>query len=133
MKSQKDMYLLGQRIREAREEAGLSARRLEEACGLDHSFISKLEKGKYQSVSTKSLTALANALDLPIEDLYAMAGYQVPDSLPSFGPYLRARYGAELPDGARAALNELFDTLSRNYSGSEVVDDEEPAADRRQS
>lgn len=133
MKSQKDMFLLGQRIRETREEAGLSARGLEEECGLDHSFISKLEKGKYQSVSIKSLTALAGALDLPIEDLYTLAGYQVPDSLPSFGPYLRARYGEELPDGARAALNELFDTLSRNYSGSEVVDDEEPAGDRSQS
>lgn len=133
MKPQKDMKQLAELIRSAREDQGLSARKLEEISGLDHSFISKLEKAKYQSVSTETLIALAEALDLPSEDLFTLAGYQAPEALPSFGPYLRVRYGEALPDGARAALNELFDTLSRNYNGSEVVDDEEPAAGRRQS
>lgn len=124
MKPQKDMKALGELIRKTREEAGLSARKVEEISGLDHSFISKLEKATYHSVSPESLSTLADSLDIPPTDLFTLAGYQVPGSLPSFGPYLRAKYGEELPDGARAALMELFDTLSRNYGGSDLVDDE---------
>jgi transcriptional regulator with XRE-family HTH domain len=133
MKPQRDMQGLGQLIRQTREDAGLSARKLEELSGLDHSFISKVEKAKYQRLSTETLTTFAETLDIPPEDLFTLAGYQVPGALPSFGPYLRAKYGEDLPDGARAALNELFDTLSRNYSGGDEVDDEEAvASDRRQ-
>jgi transcriptional regulator with XRE-family HTH domain len=124
MKPQKDMKQLGELVKCNREQAGLSARGLEELSGLDHSFISKLEKAKYGSVSTETLTTLASALKIPASDLFALAGYQIPGALPSFGPYLRAKYGDELPEGARAALNELFETLSRNFGGSELVDDE---------
>ena len=124
MKRESNMDRLGQVLREARQDKNLSARKLEELCGLDHSFISKLEKATYGTVSADTLIRLARVLDLPTEDLFALAGYKVPEALPSFGPYLRARYGEELPEGARAALTELFDTLSRSYGGSEVVDDE---------
>ncbi len=127
MKSQKDMDRLGELVRKAREAAGLSARKLEELSGLDHSFISKLEKSTYQSISPDTLMTLSDSLGIPAADLFALAGFQVPSSLPSFGPYLRARYGEELPEGARAALTELFDTLSQHYGGSDEVDDESPA------
>jgi len=125
MKPQRDMVQLGRLIQLARESKGLSARKLEDLSGLDHSFISKLEKGVYGKVAPDSLIALARALDLPTEDLFALGGYRVPEGLPSFGPYLRARYGETLPDGARAALTELFDTLRRQYGGSDEVDDED--------
>lgn len=127
MKSQKDMTQLGELVRKTRESAGLSARKLEELSGLDHSFISKLEKSTYRNLSPDTLTTLSDSLGLPAADLFALAGYPVPDSLPSFGPYLRARYGEELPEGAQAALTELFDTLSQHYVGSDEVDDESPA------
>ena len=133
MRPQKDMQRLGGLIRNRREILGLSARKLEDISGLDHSYISKLEKGTYQSVSPDKLTTLAKSLGLNAADLFALAGYQLPDSLPSFGPYLRARYGEELPEGARAALTELFDTLSQHYTGSEEVDDEEPVGRLRRS
>lgn len=124
MKPNKDMTELGRLIAEAREAKGLSARRLEATSGLDHSFISKLEKATYQSVSAETLTTLARVLDLPPEDLFTLAGYKIPASLPSFGPYLRARYGGELPPGARAALTEVFETLRKQHHGSDQVDDE---------
>ncbi len=132
MEPQKDMQALGGTLRTARVAQGLSARKLAEASGLTHSFISKLESAAYDSVSPDSLMALAQALELPPEDLFTLAGFRLPDALPSFGPYLRARYGEELPPGARAALTEVFETLKKQHDGSEVVDDEEPA-DRRRS
>lgn len=124
MKPHKDMQELGRVIREARERQGLSARKLEIRSGLNHSFISKLEAGRYDTVSADSLTALAGALAIPLEDLYSLAGFQFPAALPSFGPYLRTRYGEELPAGALAELSELFDSLRHRYPGSDQVDDE---------
>ncbi len=125
MAPSKDMEALGKCIKEARLAKGLSVRRLASLSGLTHSFVSKLEFARYESVSPPTLMALARALDLKPEDLFALAGFKLPKELPSFAPYLRARYGEELPDAARAALNELFDTLRRNYEGSDVVDDED--------
>ena len=61
MKPRKDMQELGRVITEAREAKGLSARKLEEHCGLNHSFISKLEAVRYETVSADSLMALAQA------------------------------------------------------------------------
>ena len=125
MEPQKDMQALGETLRVARVAKGLSARKLAEASGLTHSFISKLESATYDSVSPESLMALAQALGLAPEDLFTMAGFRLPDALPSFGPYLRARYGGELPPGARAALTEVFETLKKQHDGSDRVDDEE--------
>src|SRR5580658_4208453 len=124
MEPQKDMKALGETLRTARVAKGLSARKLAVACGLTHSFISKLESATYDGVSPDTLMALARSLDLAPEDLFTLAGYRLPDALPSFGPYLRARYGEELPPAARAALVEVFETLRRQQPGSDVVDDE---------
>lgn len=127
MKPQKDMHKLGELIQTSREKAGLSARKLEQISGLDHSYISKLEKGAYQSVLPDNLNKLAEALDIQPVDLFTLAGYPAVDELPSFGPYLRTRYGEELPADAREALTEMFEVLSRSQgNGAEAVDDEEP-------
>lgn len=134
MKPRKDMSKLGELIRTRREQIGLSARKLEQISGLDHSYISKLERGSYQSVLPDNLNKLAEALDINPADLFTLAGYPVVDELPSFGPYLRTRYGEELPTDARAALTEMFEVLSRKGSGSDVVDDEDaPGGSGRQS
>jgi transcriptional regulator with XRE-family HTH domain len=125
MEPQKDMQTLGETLKTARIAKGLSARKLAEASGLTHSFISKLESATYDSVSPDTLMALARALDVGPEDLFTLAGFRLPDALPSFGPYLRARYGEELPPGARAALTEVFETLKRQHHGSDHVDDED--------
>jgi len=119
------MFELGRVLRQAREAKRFSARRLAAVAGVTHSFISKLEAAQFQTVSADNLAALARALGLPAEDLFALAGYRVPEGLPTFGPYLRARYGKELPEHAMGALDELFGALREKYSGSDSVDDEE--------
>jgi transcriptional regulator with XRE-family HTH domain len=116
-------------ISKTREEKGMSMRKLAEAAGLTHSFIAKLEGGQFQSVSLRSLDSLAGALELPREDLFSLAGYNVPKELPTFAPYLRARYGTELPDHAMTALNELFEALREKYTGTDEIDDETEQAD----
>ncbi|OHV61390.1 hypothetical protein BCD48_39680 [Pseudofrankia sp. BMG5.36] len=44
-------------------------------------------------------------------DLFALAGYQSPQGLPSFVPYLRARY--RMTDGTAEELATYFDNLKR--------------------
>jgi transcriptional regulator with XRE-family HTH domain/quercetin dioxygenase-like cupin family protein len=61
---------LGERVREARLRRGVSIRGLARDVSVTASMISQIETGRSQpSVST--LYALANALDVPIEDLFS--------------------------------------------------------------
>jgi transcriptional regulator with XRE-family HTH domain len=128
MEANQQMQELGRVLRRARQTKGLSTRGVAEPAGVTHSFIAKLEAGKFRTVSSVHLGALARVLDLPAEDLFALAGYKVPESLPTFGPYLRARYGEELPAHAMDSLSELFEALREKYAGPDQVNDEEDDA-----
>ncbi len=123
MKSPTRGQQLGDAIRRARQARGLSIRRLAEMAGVTHSFIAKLEAGRFQTVSPDNLTALAHALSVAPEDLFALSGYAVPERLPTFGPYLRARYG-ELPESAIDQLNQYFELLRDKYGERETTDDD---------
>jgi transcriptional regulator with XRE-family HTH domain len=114
MTTEKKNQTLGEYIRERRESRGLNYYEAAERSGLNHTFWRKLEDGQYQAPSPRSLLAIAKTLTAPIEDLYGLAGYDIPGRLPSFRPYLRARY--DLPPEAVADLEHYFELL-RNYYG----------------
>ena len=82
--------------------------------GLHTSYWGKLETGHYKSPSPKHLQTIARVIDVRYEDLYGLAGYDTPDRLPTFGPYLRTKYS--LPPEAVAELERYFDLL-RSYYG----------------
>jgi transcriptional regulator with XRE-family HTH domain len=128
MKSRSRAQRLGETVRDARLAKGLSIRRLAREGGVTHSFVAKLEAGRFNSVSADNLAALAKPLDLPATDLFALSGYKVPEELPTFGPYLRVRYGEDLPDRAIESLNELFDALRAKYSNSLIQDSDDQAS-----
>ncbi len=115
---------LGKAIQLARQRCGLSIRKLAEAAGVTHSYVAKVEAGRFQSVSPDNLAAFARALDVPAADLYALGGYKLPEALPTFAPYLRTRYREELPEQAIDQLNEYFELLRAKYADSDVSDDE---------
>lgn len=88
---QDDPVALGQYVRRRREAAGLSVRGLARAAGMDATGISRLENG--ENVPTpQTLARLARVLEVDVNDLYTLAGYPISQQLPSFEPYLRARY-----------------------------------------
>lgn len=60
------------------------------------------------------LQALATALDLELADLYSAVGYSSAESLPSFTPYLRSKYG-DLPAPAQAELAQSFQHIAHKY------------------
>jgi hypothetical protein len=98
-----------------------------------------LEAGWFQSISPENVQALAIALELDPQDLFALAGYRVPDGLPTLMPYMRTKYGEDLPDQALQELSSYFDYLRNKYGdpgrpvGAEDEDDPESprASDRR--
>ena len=83
---------LGDYIRSRRLSIGLSLADAAEASDLDPSYWNKLENGHYQNPAPQHLSTIAEALGVPVEDLYGLVGYDVPERLPTFQPYLRAKY-----------------------------------------
>jgi transcriptional regulator with XRE-family HTH domain len=109
----KRSHQLGALIRQYRLARGLSQRAAADRMGYHHSYLAKLERGDYEAPRPQQLKAIARVLEVPIEDLYALAGYQVEGRLPDFAPYLRAKY--ELPDEAVERLEEYFQMLKERY------------------
>ncbi|MFZ0664667.1 MAG: helix-turn-helix transcriptional regulator [Acidimicrobiales bacterium] len=103
---------LGDFIRSRRTSMGVSLADAAESSDLDPSYWNKLENGHYQNPAPQHLQTIARVLEVPVEDLYGLAGYDIPERLPSFQPYLRAKYN--LPQEAVAELERYFELL-RNY------------------
>lgn len=112
-------------LKTAREQHGLSIRRLALRVGVHHASLARIELGE-QHPSTGTLRKLAGALELDETDLFSLAGYQPPELLPSFPAYLRAKYN--MPPEATAQLNEYFGYLAEKYDIRS--DDAEPPTKR---
>jgi transcriptional regulator with XRE-family HTH domain len=100
----------GDYLRKHRTDQHLSVRALATRAGIDHATLVHLEHGKYRTPRPDTLKGIATALGLPMADVFALANYVVPYDLPSFSPYLRAKYG-DLPAAAIADLDSYFRDL----------------------
>ena len=104
----------GTYIKQVRQEKGLSSRALARAVGVNDSTIVRIEQGAIEAPRPNLLRAIARELDLPLSDVFAQADYVTPNDLPTFAPYLRAKYG-ELPPAAVAELQQSFDRIAQRY------------------
>lgn len=104
---------LGDFVRRGRESRGLSLKDAAAASELDPSYWGKLEAGRYAMPSPLALERVAEVIACGVEDLYALAGYEPSGGLPSFRPYLRARY--HLPPEAIDQLEGYFRFLRHQY------------------
>lgn len=66
---------IGLIIKEAREEKGLSQRKLAKLANMDCAEVSRIEAGKRQKPNVLFLKGIANALNLSLVDLMKLAGY----------------------------------------------------------
>ena len=113
--SPRDTHQLGDLIRRTREAHGLSQAELARLSGVGRTTIIRIEQAEIESPDPHKLQLLARHLDLGVEDLFAFADYATPGGLPAFGPYLRARYGDDLSDEARARLEEYFEMVQEKF------------------
>ncbi|MBI2851085.1 MAG: helix-turn-helix domain-containing protein, partial [Chloroflexi bacterium] len=69
-----EMKSFGVRLRELRQEAGLSQRQLAQEVGVDFTYISKIENGKMPPPSRKVIVRLAEVLQTDKDELLTLAG-----------------------------------------------------------
>jgi len=108
---------LGALIERTRRERGLSQEALGEAAGVSGSTILRFERGEFGRPDPEKLQRIARALDIDAEDLFALANYTPSGALPAFGPYLRAKFGDELPAKTRKDLEAYFEQIRANEGG----------------
>jgi transcriptional regulator with XRE-family HTH domain len=116
-------------LRQRRHEAGISSTRLAKEIGTTDGTIVRIEQGLISEPSPTKLSRIAQALGLSVADVYAMVGYDAPDELPSFQPYLRRRY-RDLPAGAVDDLDRAFRDIVKRHgydpNGPRPGEDEQP-------
>jgi transcriptional regulator with XRE-family HTH domain len=119
---------LGDYLRKHREAKGLSQRRLAGLSGLNQPTVIRIERGDFLSPGPDKLKALAKALDLPLTDVWSMAGYGLDSELPSPMPFLRAKY-RDLPEDEMDSLTaDVADVLRQHGidpDGRPVSDEDE--------
>lgn len=113
-----NLKALGKLIARERARQGLSLETLGNAAGGNRSTIMRLERGTFAHPDPEKLQRIARALDLDAADLFALAGYRPSDDLPSFVPYLEAKYGDGLSASDRKELeHDLKRRLGRRKRG----------------
>jgi transcriptional regulator with XRE-family HTH domain len=103
-------------IRERRAELGLTGPELAARIGVSKSNVSYWENDSGMP-NLAVLGRLADGLQVDYEDLLAVTGQHL-SGLPTFAPYLRAKYG-ELPDKAVAEAEDFFNELRQRYTKDE--------------
>ena len=117
---------LGEFIRQQRETARLSLRRLSELAGISNPYLSQIERG-LRKPSAEILQQIAKGLELSAETLYVRAGILDPDT--EGGDLLgRIRSDPYLDSRQREALARIYLSFRRE-NGYEVVDEAASAGD----
>ena len=120
---------LGQYLREARHTKDYSAFRLGELTQINDATIVRIENGHFRAPAPDKLARIADALDLPLADVFALAEYAAPTELPSFTPYLRTKY-RDLPDDAYDQIEKYAARIAKKHgvvlNGPTPGEDETP-------
>lgn len=118
---------LGKYIKDHRIARGMTGRELARQIGTDTAYLVRLERGEYRSPRPDILANVATALDVPMSDLYAIAGYIAPTELPSLTPYLRTKYrqlSDDAIDSVDAYLQHIAENEGVNLNGPAPEEDE---------
>lgn len=112
---------LGTFIRERRLKLGISARELARRAGI--ADVVRLEQGRLPNPGAETLRAVATGLEVPLSDLLAAADWLPPKELPTFRPYLRAKY--RLPDEAVDEMDAFLARLAKKHGVKGPADSED--------
>ena len=108
--NQEQSKALGALLRQKRQELGYSMTQLAHSAGVGDTTVMRIERGEFAAPRPDKLARLAGLLEIGLADLYAKAGYLVPEELPGLDPYLAAKY-PNLSEDDRNKLCRHFDEL----------------------
>lgn len=106
---------LAELVRKRRLELGIGVRELARLIEAEISYIAQIEAGGVKQPGFERLQALAEALDMPADELFIAAGYE-PSALPEMGAYFRAKYG--LGNEAVEDIERYVSRIKKRYEGS---------------
>lgn len=99
---------LGEAVKKARQELGISQPELARRTGLSKSYLSYLEAGRYEEIGIGKFALLVDALDISADDLLARAGMTNKPTKPTAtGSRLLATQFELNPGQTRSALDYL--------------------------
>lgn len=101
---------LGEFIKNKRTELGMSRNLLATKTGISHTEVQRIETNERKMPSLKVLCALADALNVPQEELFKVAGYALGDDMSATQrafPGLKSKKQQE-------TVEKIADGLSRN-------------------
>lgn len=100
-----------------RKSSGFSVAEVAQRAGVDRGTVWRFEQGMIASPKAENLQTIGNVLGIPSSDLYAIVGWIPSGELPSFRPYLGAKYG-QLPTEAVEEITAHFEAVARRYGVS---------------
>jgi transcriptional regulator with XRE-family HTH domain len=114
---------LGETLRAARQDAGLSVRELARLSGMTHGYLVKLELDQKEHPSADTLLRLAEVLELDPAELLAYVGLKPSSTLPPAAVYFRRKYGMSESDAEEVAnIVDKFRDERKTRGGEDVED-----------
>lgn len=104
----------GEYLRDLRAQRKQSVRGLAARAGIDSGTVTRLEQGSIHAPSPDTLKQLAEALNAPLADLFAMAQYVTANELPDLPAYLDTKFG-HLPVETRVAMTQYCNEQASSY------------------
>ncbi|MFF0493958.1 helix-turn-helix domain-containing protein [Nocardia sp. NPDC004068] len=106
-----DIARLGRLIQSRRETLGLSVREAARRAEVDKGTVSRIEQGLIPNPRPDNIKAIAQALRVPVSDLFAVAGWTPKGELPALRPYLRTKYNLTVKEAKE--IEEDFARIAR--------------------
>ncbi len=102
---------LGRLVKRARRERSLTLRGLDELTGVSYGWLAMLERGQMTSPAPSKLTAVAEALGIPLERIDRITRGKLSSELPAIRTYFRTKYRLN-PEEIRQ-IEDVFDRIRR--------------------
>ncbi|MEE2032982.1 helix-turn-helix domain-containing protein [Rhodococcus chondri] len=110
----KQALKLAQTLRTRRGELGLSASEVARRAEVAKATVTRLELGDIPQPRPDNLRAIAEALELPVADLFAAADWIPEGELPTLTPYLRTKY-KDMPADAVREIEQHFAAVAQRH------------------
>lgn len=125
--NQHQARVLGNLLRAKRKELGFSTYQLAAAAGVNSSTVIRIELGQFAAPGPDKLAKFATALKMNLAEIYAKAGYIVPDDLPEIESYLQTKYPSLTGVKRRALVKSLNQALLGSAKATSGELDQESA------
>lgn len=104
----------GRYLADARAAQGLSGRQLAEKLEMHHGTLARIENGEFAAPAPDKLAAIAEAIGLPVADVFARAGYVSTQDLPDIAAYMRTKFKG-LPEDAAQKIAKYARSIATQH------------------